>query len=51
MKSFVIIKLAIKKILSMTEDEAIELVDQSFRKAVKREFEKDKEYGYKHLVD
>lgn len=40
-----------KENLSITEDEAIELVDQSFRKAVKREFEKDKEYGYKHLVD
>lgn len=37
--------------LSITEAEAIELIDQSFRKAVKREFEKDKEYGYKHLVD
>ncbi len=37
--------------LSITEDEAIELVDRSFRKAVKREFEKDREYGYKHLVD
>lgn len=37
--------------LSITEEQAIELVDQGFRKAVKREFEKDEEYGYKHLVD
>lgn len=35
----------------MSEDEAVELVDCCFREAVRREFEKDKEYGYKHLVD
>lgn len=35
---------------SITEAEAIELIDREFRKAVALEFEKDKEYGYKHLV-
>ena len=35
----------------MTEDEAIELVDRYFRQAIKRSFDKDREYGYKHLVD
>jgi asparagine synthase (glutamine-hydrolysing) len=33
-----------------SESEYIELLDLSFRKAVTRQFEKDKEYGYKHLV-
>ena len=36
----------------MGMNEAIELIDQGFRKAVKRCFDKDTEYGYKyHLVD
>ncbi len=35
----------------MTEDEALEKLDAAFRQAVAREFEKDKEYGYRHLVD
>lgn len=35
----------------MTEDEALERLDQAFRQAVAREYDKDKEYGYKHLVD
>jgi len=35
----------------MTEKEAVEKVDRAFREAVRREFEKDKEYGYRHLVD
>lgn len=35
----------------MSEEEAIERIDTSFRRAVSREFDKDKEYGYKHLVD
>ncbi|MDE7247499.1 MAG: hypothetical protein K2N43_06400 [Lachnospiraceae bacterium] len=35
----------------MTEDEALDKLDQAFRQAVAREFEKDKEYGYDHLVD
>lgn len=35
----------------ITEDEAVEMVDYYFRQAVKREFEKDVEYGYhKHCV-
>lgn len=36
---------------NLSESEAIELIDEYFRKAVRREFEKDKEYGYQHLVD
>lgn len=35
----------------ISEAEAIDLIDKAFRNAVRREFEKDKEYGYKHLVD
>ena len=34
----------------MTEQDALELFDREFRKAIALEFEKDKEYGYKHLV-
>lgn len=37
--------------IHMTEEEAVERIDASFRQAVQREFEKDKEYGYRHLVD
>lgn len=35
----------------MTAEDAVELIDRYFRQAVKREFDKDKEYGYEHLVD
>lgn len=35
----------------ISENEAVELIDQAFRTAIKREFDKDKEYGYKHLVN
>lgn len=35
----------------LTEQEAVEKVDLAFREAVRREFEKDQEYGYRHLVD
>lgn len=35
----------------MTEEEAVERIDEAFRKAVIREFSKDREYGYRHLVD
>ncbi|MGK4225136.1 hypothetical protein [Parabacteroides distasonis] len=35
---------------SMSENEAIELCDSEFRRAIISQFEKDKEYGYKHLV-
>lgn len=37
--------------IQMTEQEAVEKVDAAFREAIRREFEKDKEYGYQHLVD
>lgn len=41
-----------KKFLDISEEEAIELVDEGFKKAVRRCFEKDLEYGYEHhLVD
>ncbi|KAA0955531.1 asparagine synthase [Sporosarcina sp. ANT_H38] len=33
-----------------SESEIIENIDRLFRQAVSRAFEKDKEYGYKHLV-
>ena len=35
----------------MSEAEAVERIDAAFREAVRREFEKDREYGYRHLVD
>lgn len=35
---------------SITEDEAIENIDRLFREAIRLQFEKDREYGYKHLV-
>lgn len=34
-----------------SEDELIDLIDQSFRRAVDREFAKDREYGYRHLAE
>ena len=37
-------------VLDVTEDEIIELIDEKFRKAVKLEYEKDLEYGYKHIA-
>lgn len=39
------------KEVQMTEDEAVEKIDAAFRQAVAREFGKDEEYGYRHLVD
>ncbi|WP_346937777.1 hypothetical protein [uncultured Clostridium sp.] len=40
------------KSIYVSFDEAIELIDNAFRKAIKRCFEKDLEYGYEyHLVD
>ena len=35
---------------SLSERDAIELYDSEFRRAVKLQFEKDREYNYKHLV-
>lgn len=35
---------------NQTEDEIIENIDHLFRKAIELEFEKDKEYGYKHIA-
>lgn len=39
------------KEVQMSEPEAVERVDAAFREAIRREFEKDREYGYQHLVD
>lgn len=36
---------------TISEEEAVERIDAAFREAVRREFEKDREYGYRHLVD
>lgn len=33
-----------------TEEEIVQQVDELFKKAVELEFEKDKEYGYKHIA-
>lgn len=38
------------KPVEMTQEEAVEGIDRLFRQAVKRAFEKDKEYGYRHLT-
>jgi len=35
----------------MSEEEAVERIDGAFRQAVAREFSKDRECGYRHLVD
>lgn len=35
---------------NMSEKEAVEGIDKYFRQAVSRQFEKDKEYGYKHIT-
>lgn len=37
--------------VKMTEQEAVEKIDIAFRQAIAREFDKDREYGYRHLVD
>lgn len=34
----------------LTEDEAIDGIDRLFRDAIKRQFEKDCEYGYRHMA-
>lgn len=34
----------------MTQEEAVEGIDRYFRQAIKRAFEKDREYGYKHIA-
>lgn len=38
------------KPVEMTADEAVEGIDRLFRQAIKRAFEKDCEYGYRHLA-
>lgn len=38
------------KPVKMTVEEAVEGIDRLFRQAVKRAFEKDREYGYRHLA-
>ena len=34
----------------MTQEEAVEGIDRLFRQAIKRAFDKDREYGYRHLT-
>ena len=34
----------------MTQQEAVEGIDKYFRQAIQRAFEKDKEYGYRHIA-
>lgn len=36
--------------LTITQEEAIEGIDKYFRQAIKRQFDKDGEYGYRHLA-
>lgn len=36
---------------NISEKDAVDRIDHYFRQAVKREFEKDVEYGYQHLTD
>lgn len=36
---------------NISEKDAVDRIDYYFRQAVKREFEKDVEYGYQHLTD
>ncbi len=36
--------------IDMTEEEAMAKINQLFRNSVKRSFDKDKEYGYKHIA-
>ena len=35
---------------SITQEQAIETIDALFRQAIMRQFEKDREYGYRHLT-
>lgn len=39
-----------KAVKAISDEEAIEEMDKRFKVAVRRTFEKDKEYGYRHLV-
>ena len=34
----------------MTQEEAVEGIDKYFRQSIKRAFEKDREYGYRHIA-
>lgn len=38
-------------VVDMSDDTAIAYIDKLFRNAIKLEFDKDLEYGYRHLVD
>lgn len=35
---------------SMTQEQAVDGIDRLFRQAIKRSFDKDREYGYRHLA-
>lgn len=38
-------------LVNKSENELIEILDDLFTRAVKREYEKDREYGYRHLIE
>lgn len=43
-------KLSNKSNLNLTEEECVDNIDNLFKNAVRENFEKDNEYGYKHFV-
>lgn len=49
-KSMLYYKLQIKSQKGRSDNELIEVIDSAFRNAIQLQFEKDKEYGYQHLV-
>lgn len=36
--------------LNISEEDALEIMDSEFRRVIKMEFDKDEEYGYRHVV-
>lgn len=40
-----------EKTIDKTEEEIVDLIEEAFSKAVRLEWEKDDEYGYRHLAD
>ena len=51
MSEVVYFRFSNKNLLQKTEEELIELIDKTFQRALKRELDKDKEYGYRSLID
>jgi len=44
-------KINAQRFAGVSEDELVEMIDSSFRNAVKREWDKDDEYGLHHIAD